>query len=108
MMDYPMNPETNDAEATSVKDYLRRLMLLLWTQGEGFNSKRPFGNSGWEIEIAHALVKGGAIPGKIVTYTEMYAGESHTYEELEDYDREALDNYVAYMINNVFSPPEFG
>lgn len=53
----------NDAEAATIKDYLKALLASLMTEGEGFSGKRPFGNSGWEYDIYAALVRGGAIEG---------------------------------------------
>lgn len=49
----------------TVKVYLKELLATLWKQGEGFSSKRPFGNSGWECDLGHALLRGGAIDGLI-------------------------------------------
>lgn len=55
----------NDANAETVRDYLKALLFRLWEAGEGFSGKRPFGNSGWEHELEVALVKGGAVGGKL-------------------------------------------
>ncbi len=55
----------NDAEAATVRDYLKALVRRIWEEGEGFSGKRPFGNSGWRCELELALVKAGAIEGKI-------------------------------------------
>jgi hypothetical protein len=52
----------NDAGATTVGDYLAKLLLDVWREGEGFDGKRPFGNSGWECELYVALARGGVIP----------------------------------------------
>jgi hypothetical protein len=35
----------------TIKDYLKELLLRLWNECEGFSSKRPFGNSGWEWDL---------------------------------------------------------
>lgn len=45
----------NDADAKTVKEYLKKLLETLWEEGEGFSGKRPFGNSGWEVELEHAV-----------------------------------------------------
>jgi hypothetical protein len=50
----------NDAEAGTVKEYLKKLLEALWDEGEGFSGKRPFGNSGWEYELYGALEDAGA------------------------------------------------
>lgn len=36
----------NDADASTIKSYLLSLLTELWSKGEGFSGKRPFGNSG--------------------------------------------------------------
>ncbi len=51
----------NDAEAATVRDYLKALLRGVWNEGEGFNGKRPFGNSSWEYEVFSALAKGKLI-----------------------------------------------
>jgi hypothetical protein len=63
ILDLPMGP--NDADAATVRDYLKALLLKLWQEDEGFSGKRPFGNSGWKYEVYTALVKAGAVPGKL-------------------------------------------
>ena len=73
VLDLPMG--RNDAEADTVREYLKALLTQLWAEGEGFSGKRPFGNSGWEREIYIALVKGRAVPGKIF--------EEEGYEHLD-------------------------
>ena len=50
---------SNDADADTVKDYLKALLGALWDEGEGFSGKRPFGNSGWECELIEALQEEG-------------------------------------------------
>lgn len=60
-----MDPNTNDANASSVKEYLKMLLTVLWEEGEGFSGKRPFGNSGWEYELYKPLVEHGAVEGSL-------------------------------------------
>lgn len=50
----------NDADATTVRDYLIKLLAKVWAEGEG-----PFGNSGWDFELALPLVKAGFVEGEI-------------------------------------------
>jgi hypothetical protein len=45
----------NDADAATVRDYLRALLLTWWQQGEIFSGKKPFGNSDWEEELLAAI-----------------------------------------------------
>ena len=38
-----------------IKDKFAELFKLLWADPEGFNGKRPFGNSGWKQDIVYTL-----------------------------------------------------
>ncbi len=55
----------NDAEAPTVGEYLKALLLALWEQNESFSGKRPFGNSGWRFDIYVAMIEGGAVGGTL-------------------------------------------
>lgn len=46
---------------TTIREYLMRLLLTLWQEGESFSGKRPFGNSGWEWDVIDALHVAGFI-----------------------------------------------
>ncbi len=61
VLDLPM--DENDAEAKTVRDYLKALLRHLWHEQESFSGKRPFGNSGWEYELYRAPVKAGLVKG---------------------------------------------
>lgn len=63
ILDLPM--ESNDAEASTVREYLITLLLEVWDEGEGFDGKRPFGNSGWEMDLILPLIAAGIIPGSL-------------------------------------------
>jgi hypothetical protein len=63
ILEVPM--QENDAEAATIGDYFRALLSTLWTEGESFSGKRPFGNSGWDYDIYTALVKEKVVNGKI-------------------------------------------
>lgn len=67
ILDIPM--EQNDANASTIREYLKALLYALWDEGEGFSGKRPFGNSGWEHDLYNALVKAGVVAG---TWDEEY------------------------------------
>lgn len=85
VLDTPMGD--NDADAATIRDYLLRLLSDVWRHGEGFNGKRPFGNSGWEWEVYTALVRAGHIGGRF---------DADGY--IEDADRQAGDALVASAI----------
>ncbi len=53
----PMGP--NDAKAVTVRDYFVSLLAKVWEEGEGFNGKRPFGNSGWHWDLIETLESNG-------------------------------------------------
>lgn len=55
VLNLPM--QSNDAEASTVREYLLTLLSDLWRLGEDFNVKRPFGNSSWQHELYDALAR---------------------------------------------------
>ena len=64
ILSIPMS--SNDANARTVGDYLRRLLLELLTERDGFTGKRPFGNSGWfSGDLVAALVRAGVVDGTL-------------------------------------------
>lgn len=77
----------NDARAKTVRDYLKRLLKEVWEEEECFNGKRPFGNSGWQKEVAESLVKAGIMKGRM---------DEDGY--LDDYDQKELDHLVLAAI----------
>lgn len=61
VLDLPMPP--NGAGEATVRGYLVALLRQVWREGECFSGKRPFGDSGWQVEIYQALVKGSVLNG---------------------------------------------
>lgn len=55
--------QTNDAEVETIRDYLVTLLSTVWVEQEGFDGKRPFGNSGWSYDLVDTLVGAGAVHG---------------------------------------------
>lgn len=53
----------NDSGYETVGGYLTALLVALFEEGEGFSGKRPFGNSGWEDDVAEAWMEAGLLPG---------------------------------------------
>jgi len=79
--------EGNDADASTIREYLVALLATLWAEGEGFSGKRPFGNSGWHWDLYEALVKAGQLPG--------------TFDDdgyLEDVDKTKADELIRRAI----------
>lgn len=63
VLDIPLGE--NDADAATIRDYLKAQLRTLWAEGESFSGKRPFGNSGWEYDFDAALVKANRVAGAI-------------------------------------------
>lgn len=61
----PMDPMTNDAQASSIREYLGALLERLWDEQDEFSGKRPFGNSDWVGHLEIALIRVGAVSGEI-------------------------------------------
>ena len=57
--------EKNDANASTIGEYLITLLSTVWEEEEGFSGKRPFGNSGWKSDVYAALIKANAVQGKL-------------------------------------------
>jgi len=57
-------PETDIGPCT-VRHYLYTLLKTLWHEKEGFDGKRPFGNSDWDSCIAVAAVQAGLVAGTV-------------------------------------------
>jgi hypothetical protein len=84
----------NDAHAATVRDYLIALLVQLWREEEGFDGKRPFGNSGWAYEVYGPLVKAGLIEGVVDEYGDV------------DLDVRAADALIIDAIKSLPVPPE--
>lgn len=47
------------------RQYFKELLTAMWTQGEGFSGKRPFGNSGWDFDVYAGMIKNGMVKGEV-------------------------------------------
>ena len=83
--------DSDAGDNLTVRDYLRTLLETLWREGEGFSGKRPFGNSGWEHDIYRPLIAAGFLVGTL-------DGDGY----IEDYDREAAEQYGFELIVAAF------
>lgn len=63
VLDVPMIE--NDAQATTIREYLQLLLITLWKEEECFSGKRPFGNSCWQSDIYNSLYNAGLISGSL-------------------------------------------
>ena len=75
----------------TIRDYLRTLLETLWSEGEGFSGKRPFGNSGWEYDLYAPLIKAGFIKGRL---------DEDGY--VADFDSNEAESYVFDLITAAF------
>jgi hypothetical protein len=82
----------------TIREYLIKLLSTLWNEGEGFSSKNPFGNGGWEFELYRALVKAGAVEGTLDEegYLDRFPRES----------QEKANRIVFGLIDQLGAPPK--
>lgn len=53
------------SDTMSIRQYFEALLMKLWEENEGFNGKRPWGNSGWDYDVYVPLIKAGLIEGEL-------------------------------------------
>lgn len=85
----------NDADAATIRGYLAALLAVVWRENEAFSGKRPFGNSGWDMELYRALGEAGYI-----RWTVDEDGE------VEDFDDETGDRLIASAIIALAAAPQ--
>lgn len=85
--------QRDDAHATTVGDYLHRLLTRLWDDGDTFDGKRPFGNSDWPLEVAAALIASGLVSGSL---------DEHGY--VTTLNEDALEAAMHAAIDVLFAP----
>lgn len=57
-----------DGGESTLRECFIALLSILWEEGSGFSSKRPFGNSDWQWDVYAALIKAGHVEGEIDEY----------------------------------------
>ena len=55
--------DTSGSGSRIVGDFLLGLLELILEQEECFDGKRPFGNSGWKVDLEQALMENGLLDG---------------------------------------------
>ena len=65
---------------------------MVWKEGECFNGKRPFGNSGWEYDLYIPLAKANYIKA-------LFDEEGHVSE----IDEKSANKIIADVINYQFN-----
>lgn len=78
----------------TIREWLSELLLTLWREGEGFSGKRPFGNSGWQWDVAPVLIASRVVDGKL--------DEDGYVDEL---DEDALTEVIESAIVELARPP---
>jgi hypothetical protein len=84
--------DSDAGDGLTIRDYLHKLLLTLWEEGEGFSGKRPFGNSGWDFDLYIPLIKNGFIAGRLA---------ADGYIEKIESEEDAIE-YVSSLIAAVF------
>lgn len=72
---------------TTIREFFADCFLTFWREGEGFNSKRPFGNSGWENELVFAVAKHRNLPGR---RGEPLVDEEGYFNSIEEKDEDQI------------------
>ncbi|TMQ86137.1 hypothetical protein ETD83_40405 [Actinomadura soli] len=54
---------SNSAHAVTIGEYLKRLLVTVWREGEFFSPVKPFGSCGWQTEVHTAMARAGHILG---------------------------------------------
>jgi hypothetical protein len=83
--------DSDAGENITIRDYLYALLVKVWREGEGFNGKRPWGNSGWAYDLYIPLMQEGYIAGTV--------DDDRTFSGL---DRNEADKYVVKLVAAVF------
>ncbi|MFA6199290.1 MAG: hypothetical protein WC679_02625 [Bacteroidales bacterium] len=81
-----------NGDKITLNDYLKELLLGVWNEREGFNGKRPFGNSGWEHDIYKALIENSIIDGEL--------DDENGY--VESINEDEADKIINDLIQDIF------
>ncbi len=65
ILDIKMTSRDVDIEDLTIGQYLTELLCKMWEEGESFNGKRPWGNSGWQFDVYKTLIREGVIAGTL-------------------------------------------
>lgn len=87
VLDCPMGG--NDADATTIRDYLGKLLYTVWREEQGFSGKRPFGDSCWQNEVYEALAGAALIDGTKDAWNDW------------EYDEEEADGLILMAIRHL-------
>jgi len=82
----------NDSGESTIRGYLIRLLADVWTEQEGFDGKRPFGNSSWAYDLYVPLIRAGVVEGT-------FDGDG----DLDDFSRESQQKADALILEAIKS-----
>lgn len=92
ILDVPM--QKNDADAATIREYLIRLLTIVWDQGSDFSSKRPFGYAGsWQFDVYEALVRTGYVSGEF--------DEDGHLEDIDNDNIHRADELILFAIRSL-------
>ena len=81
------------ARWVTVREWLADLLLRVWVEDEGFSGKRPWGNSGWQSDVAAPLIRAGIVTGEL---------DEDDY--IETCDHAELDRLITGCIQRMAKP----
>lgn len=55
----------NQINAATIREYLKALLVTLWTEGASFDARRPWGYLIWKAPIEEALIGANLVDGKL-------------------------------------------
>lgn len=84
---------TMEGDNVTIRRYLHKLLTTLWSQGEGFSGKRPFGNSGWEFDLYKGLIN----------YSREYGSLDEEEGYVEDVNTLKCNDMIFDLIDYIFS-----
>ena len=78
----------SDEHTMTLRQYLIELLSKVWEEAEGFNGKRPWGDSGWQGDVEVALIRAGILKGTLDE--DGYLEESDPDVDFEEFMQECI------------------
>ena len=110
--------DSDAGDGLTVRQYLHKLMSLLWKEQESFDGKRPFGNSDWEFDLYKPLAKAGFIDlgplheedGEPFNWTkdqERITGDVYEVANMDDPET-GKDELIEFIVENGVPTTKYG
>lgn len=87
-------PISYENEQVTIRDYLYALLRTVWHEEQGFDGKRPFGSSGWKLDLVYALASAGFVSAVI--------DEDGYIESISDEEKQKGYSLIESAIAHVF------